>query len=396
MKKTIVTHEQFDEQVPFFRGILVKSLLNIDIPFDDAYELANRLRDELRDVPKISSDELGKRAAEMIKREFGKEKGDLYELMHLRNARIIVRGHDNSDCFSLGELRHSLKACAIPNDTAAAGAIKVQEILRAGGHKEVSRDALRSIVYRCLREHFSRLASDRYLSWRHFKDSCTPLILLIGGTPGSGKSTVAAELAYRLNIARIQSTDMMREIIRSYITPEVAPTLCYSSFEAWRGLPAPRHEPTTTPERRMLEGFLSQVAIMRPALKASIERAVQEGEHLILEGVHVLPSELDLAELNERAVVIPLILSTINRKTLRRRLRRRGSEGGERTPTRYLDHLEEIWGLQSFVVQEAEAANENILPTVTMETTIGEILDTIGKVIMERFPPHPKRLHAVE
>lgn len=393
MKKTIVVHEQVDEQVPFFRGILVKSLVNIEIPFDDAYELANKLRDELRDVPKISSDELGKRVAEMIKKEYGKEKRDLYELMHRRNARIIVRGNGPGDCFSLGELRHSLKACAIPNDTAAAGAVKVQEFLRAGGHKEVNRDALRSIVYRCLREHFSRLASDRYLSWRHFKDSGTPLILLIGGSTGSGKSTVAAELAYRLDIARLQSTDMMREVIRSYITPEVAPTLRYSSFEAWCGLPVPLHEQHTPKETRIIEGFLSQVATMRPALKAAIERAVQEGEHLILEGVHVLPSELDLEEIKKRAVVITLMLSTINRKTLRKRLRRRGSEGGERNPTRYLDHLDEIWDLQSFLVQEAEAANVNVLPTVTIETAIEEILDTTAKEVMKRFPPHPKRLN---
>lgn len=394
MKKTVVIHEQLDEQVPFFRGILVKSLLNVDIPYDDAYELANKLRDDLRDVSKISSDELGKRVAEMVKKKFGKEKGELYELMHLRDARIFVRSNDTSDCFSLGELRHSLKACAIPNDTAAEGAVKVQEFLRAGGHKEVASTALRSIVYRCLREHFSRLASDRYLSWRHFKDSDTPLILLIGGAPGSGKSTVAAELAYRLNIARIQSTDMMREIIRSYITPEVAPTLLYSSFEAWRGLPALRHEHAMAKETRIIEGFLSQVAMMRPALKASVERAVQEGEHLILEGVHVLPSELDMEEIDERAVVISLKLSTINRKTLRRRFRRRGSEGGERSPARYLDHLDEIWELQSFVVQEAEAADVSVLPTVSMETTIGEILDMISKVIMERFPPRPQRLDA--
>ena len=391
MKKTVVIYSQRDGHVPFFRGILVKSLVNIGIKFDDAYELANLVRDELREVPSISTDDLVERVAKLIEARFGKDRRERYELMHREDARILIEGDAGTDCFSVGILRHSLSACAIPKDTAAAGARKVEEMLHAGGHKTVRRDALRRIVYRCLREHFSRLAADRYLSWRCFKDADVPLVLLIGGTPGSGKSTVAAELAYRLNIPRIQSTDMMREIIRSYLTPQVAPALQYSSFEAWRGLPSPRNEQAPVEENRLIEGYLAQVSTMRPALQAAIERAVQEGEHLILEGVHVLPTELDLAPIRERAIVISLMLSTIEKDMLRARLRRRGSEAGERHAMRYLDHLDEIWELQSFLVREAETAEITVLPTGDIETTTGEILDLTSRIIMERFPAHPNR-----
>ena len=393
MKKTVVIYSQRKGHVPFFRGILVKSLVNIGIKFDDAYGLANLVRDELREVPRISTDDLVDRVGKLIEERFGKDPREHYELMHRQDARIRITGDEGMDCFSDGVLRHSLRACAIPKETAAAGALKVEEMLNASGHKELSRDALRMIVHRCLREHFSRLAADRYLSSRRFKDSGVPLVLLIGGPPGSGKSTVAAELAYRLNIPRIQSTDMMREVIRSYLTPQVAPTLQYSSFEAWRGLPSLRNEPVTEEDNRLIEGYLSQVATMRPALQAAMERAVQEGEHLILEGVHVLPTELDLASIQERAILIPLMLSTIDKEALKARLRRRGTETGERHAMRYLDHLDEIWELQSFLVQEAETAEINVLPTGDVETTTSEILDLTSRIIMQRFPAHPHRLH---
>lgn len=391
MKKTLVIYSKRDGHVPFFRGILVKSLVNIGISFDDAYELANVVRDELREVPSISTDDLVDRVAGLIENRFGVELRERFELMHGQNARILVHNEQSSECFSLGVLRHSLRACAIPKDTAAAGAIRVEEILRGGGHLEIRRDALRTIVYRCLREHFSRLAANRYLSTRYFKDSGIPLILLIGGSPGSGKSTVAAELAYRLNIPRIQSTDMMREVIRSYLTPQVAPTLQYSSFEAWRGLPQPRDGQEMTDENRLIEGYLSQVTTMRPALQAAMERAVQEGEHLILEGVHVLPTELDLKPIKERAVVISLILSTIDKEALEARLKRRGAEPGERQAVRYLEHLDEIWELQSFILREAEASDTTVLPTANIETTTGEILDLTSRIIMEKFPAHHAR-----
>lgn len=392
MKKTVVLRESLGEQVPFFRGILVKSLVDTDIAFDDAYELANALRDELRDVPEITTVKLRERVASEIERRFGENKRQRYEHAHAVNARIMVLGNARADCFSIGALRHSLRACAIPNDTASAGALKVHDLLHERGDREIERESLRLIVYRCLREHFSRLAADRYLSWRHFKDSGIPLILLIGGSTGVGKSTVAAELAYRLDVARIQSTDMMREVIRSYVTPEVAPTLQYSSFDAWRGLPQPLGAPADVNADRVIDGFLSQVSTMRPAMHASMERAIQEEENLILEGVHVVPSQLDLARLHEQAIVVPMVLSTIEKEALRHRLSRRGTETVQRQASRYLAHLESIWEVQSFLAEDAEAADINVLPTGDIETTTSEVLEDITKAVMERFPPHPKGL----
>ena len=42
-----------------------------------------------------------------------------------------------------------------------------------------------------------------------------PLVILIGGATGTGKSTVATEIAYRLGITRATSTDFIRQTIRA-------------------------------------------------------------------------------------------------------------------------------------------------------------------------------------
>jgi 2-phosphoglycerate kinase len=94
-----------------------------------------------------------------------------------------------------------------------------------------------------------------------------------------------------LDIVRTQSTDMMREIIRCYLVPHVAPTLGYSSFDAWRGLPQVEGSAASAQDP-VIAGFLAQFGTVRVALEATIVRAVKERTDLIVDGVHVMPTYL--------------------------------------------------------------------------------------------------------
>ena len=53
--KTIVVNEKDQTRVPFLRGILVRSLLDAGLEFDEAMGLASRLRDELSELGEVSS-----------------------------------------------------------------------------------------------------------------------------------------------------------------------------------------------------------------------------------------------------------------------------------------------------------------------------------------------------
>ena len=50
-----------------------------------------------------------------------------------------------------------------------------------------------------------------------------PIILLVGGATGTGKSTVATEVAYRLGITRVTSTDFVRQTMRAFFSREFMP-----------------------------------------------------------------------------------------------------------------------------------------------------------------------------
>ena len=274
MAKLVVIKKPGGDRSPFLRGILVQSLVNAGFAFDDAYEVAQRVRNELQDKREISSTELKGRVAELLEERHGSEQRQRYETELNNKPAIIVHTPTRSAPFSVGILAHSLETCAIPPEMTMQGAGKVLATLRKTGHREIDHKALRRVIYRCLHAHCSPQAADRYLSWRHFENSGIPLIILIGGATGSGKSTVSSELAYRLDISRHQSTDMMREIIRSYLSPQMVPTLKYSSFEAWRGLPGSVDGNKPAIESPVINGFLSQFAAMKLALIATINRGI--------------------------------------------------------------------------------------------------------------------------
>src|SRR5258705_13998682 len=64
-----------------------------------------------------------------------------------------------------------------------------------------------------------------------------PVVLLIGGATGTGKSTVATEIAYRLGITRVTSTDFIRQTMRAFFSHEFMPSIHYSSFDAGLAMP---------------------------------------------------------------------------------------------------------------------------------------------------------------
>jgi 2-phosphoglycerate kinase len=325
--------------------------------------------------------------ARLLEERHGSKKRERYETDPRSEPRIIVHTPTRSTPFSVGILSHSLETCAIPPEMAVQGARKVLAKLRKTGHREIDHKALRRVIYRCLREHCSQEGADRYLSWRRFENSGIPLIILIGGATGSGKSTISSELAYRLDITRHQSTDMMREIIRSYLSPQMVPALKYSSFDAWRGLPTFTDEAGPAIENRIVTGFLSQLGAMKLALEATIDRAIEERHHLIMEGVHVVPTELNLEVKAGEAVVIPIMLASMKKEILRKQLKRRGRERSKHQDSYYLENLDDIWELQSWLLDESDKVGIPIIENWHIEDTVRAALDLVISELMKYFPP---------
>lgn len=118
--------------------------------------------------------------------------------------------------------------------------------------------------------------------------SSSSLIILISGSTGSGKSTLASQLATRLGISSVLSTDSIREALRNNPSAASAvPEVGKSTFDA-----SASYSPTSfDPAIQILSHFQKQCSAVLKVLETYLEKKViPRGESIIVEGVHLVPS----------------------------------------------------------------------------------------------------------
>ncbi len=381
MAKIFVTDSAGGNPVPFLRGILTRSLNEAGLPFEQAYEVASEIRGKLGELSKVSNEALRSLVRGYLQENFAEAVVESYDAVGGPIAGVLVRNLDGGlSPLSRTEHLHCLAACGLGAGQAQkAGGIIVDK-LNADQSREISAEALRALTEECLSEHFGPRAVERYRVWMDFSKSGRPLILLIGGTTGSGKSTVATELAHRLSIVRTQSTDMLREVMRMLIPSRLLPVLHHSSFEAWTTLTAKSGEDGDQDDL-LAAGYLRQAELLAVPCEAVIQRAVRERVSLILEGVHVHPMLLDSVGEVSNAVVVPVMLGVLKPEELRSRLSGRIQEAPERNGKVHLSNYERIWRLQAYLLSEADRAGIPILINEDKEKVTDLVLRTVVDVL---------------
>ncbi len=216
---------------------------------------------------------------------------------------IVIRDGKHGLPYSRGLMAQSFMATGVPPTRAYLAAQRIQEELVERAERTISLAELRDMAVRVLEELAGPEYARRYVKLRELAKLDRPLVILIGGTTGVGKSTIATEVAHRLGITRIVSTDSIREVMRGIFSKELMPAIYESSFNAWRGL----RVPVPHGANPVIVGFREQTAVVVTGIRSLIERAVREGESLVVEGVHVVPGYIEPSQFANAAVVQLLI-----------------------------------------------------------------------------------------
>ena len=143
---------------------------------------------------------------------------------------VVRKGHGLP--YSKGLMAQALSATALSQERSFELARLIERRLAERGQAEIDVAALHALAEEVLVEQEGELTAARYRGWRRLDRLDRPLVVLIGGTTGVGKSTLATMLAARLGVNRVIATDVIRQVLRAFFTIEAMPTVHSSAFEA--------------------------------------------------------------------------------------------------------------------------------------------------------------------
>ena len=367
--------------VPFLRGILTRSLQYAGLSFENAYTVASAVRKSLADEHEITNKNLRKKVCKYLAANGFDQHVESYTSQTIEIPQIRVITGDGADSpFSKGQLADSLEICALPRDEIYKVVTAIEAELLANDQQEITSAEITARVLELLEFHAGPQVSQAYQRWVTFSHTGRPLIILVGGTNGSGKSSIGSELAHRLDIVRTQSTDMLREVMRLMATIRLVPTLHTSSFDAYTKMPSVSE---TYKSEEMIHGYLTQSSQVAVGVEGVVSRTCNEQVSLIIEGVHLHPELMDQIVRETDAIVVPVLLAVLRPKRLKKRLIGRGQVISSRRSSRYLENFNKIWDLQTFLLSGADEFNIPIIANEDEDSTIRQIMLTISEKLEE-------------
>jgi 2,3-bisphosphoglycerate-independent phosphoglycerate mutase len=355
------------------------------LSFETAYAMAQAVRERLADRDEVTTGALRTLIQEELTRLFG---GDvpsqlLEPVKRATDLRVLIEGQPQP--FSRGLLARSIHASGLDLDRAYSLVTQLEGELRNAGSTTMTSGDLARHVGDLLERSESPGTALRYRTIRRIHRLPRPLVIYIGGASGTGKSTLALELAPLLRIYRLNATDTIRQVMRMVFTPSILPALHSSTFES-----APIHTLSGFPdefdaELRLTDTYEEQARRVCVGVRAVVERAIAENMSIVVEGVHLLPGLVPFPDLEGSAHQIPLILGTLDEEAHRARFIAR-SRSGRRGADRYLENFAAIRSIQDYLLQQAEQRDWPLVDTSDGEPPVIETLRVVTGWLEKSVP----------
>ncbi len=291
--------------------------------------------------------------------------------------RITI--HDRSDNrlpFSRGIMATSLLATGVPTEDAYRLASIIQQRLLAARQSDFTAEELVAAVHSILASEADESGlADRWTSWRRAKRSGRPVVIVLCGAPGTGKSTLATRIAVRLAITRVVTSDAIRDVLRTVVPEAVLPELHRSTFDL-----------VVPDSLEPFSGFDRQGNAVGSAAVAIADRLADEHRSLILEGVHMLPGATasSLADHPADPIVVERLILQDDADRHADLLRKRQVTEPLRHGSRHLDGFERIRSIQDHLIDVANRSEVEVVDS----GEAGNLTQNIVEEIVRRLD-HP-------
>jgi 2-phosphoglycerate kinase len=295
-----------------------------------------------------------------------------------RTTQVFISDVEPGLPYSKGLMASRVMVTGLSPLRAYQVAERIEELLEERGVPSVTTAELNAMATHVLEDVAGGRYAKNFVSWQQVERLDTPLVILIGGATGVGKSTIATQLAARLGIVRVVATDMIREVMRALFSKELMPTLYTSSFDAGTAL----REPTPRGDDRVIAGFREQADLVAVGLKALLQRAATEGLSVIVEGAHVVPGVLDVEPYRDRLVPVPVIV-TVDDEELHRSHFAMGTM--DRRRERHANGFANIRKVQKYIRSQALAHGVPVVRNYSLDQAIAAVIDLVVRRATEHL-----------
>ncbi len=290
----------------------------------------------------------------------------------MEEQEITVVRADRQTPFSRGILAQTLAQAGARPELAHQIASQVRAELLAEERYTVEEEEVLARVRDKLVKK-DAIVVGRLDKWRILRESNEPIVVLIGGATGVGTSTLAADVARRLNIQSVVGTDSIREVLRRAISPDLLPILHKSSYEIKRGdVRVPVEE-----DEAVLYGFREQAARVAVGVEAIVDRGLKEGTNLVIEGVHLVP-EIIPERYRDHPNVCLLVVYLSDEHVHRSRFYIRALGTAMRRPAEeYISFFTEIRQIHDYIVESARRVGVHAVENLSIENTSDAAVEVV-------------------
>ena len=368
-------------RIPFLRGMLTHYLLEQGFSFREAYQVADRVRSSIQKQKKVPAGKMIDLVHTHARELFADRPVGNGVFWAPRSRQVLVEDDLGTRPFSKDHLSDSLAITGVDESQAYRIAERIEGDLIHNNRTVVTRDDILKATLNMLHIDSGDAFADRYLTWNRFRKGgqTLPLIVLIGGGTGVGKTTVGVALANLLRVSRVASTDEIRQVMRLMISSDLMPELQVSSYAAWEAIPVPTDE---APDP-VIYGFREQAARVSVGVRATIARAIDENVSLIVDGVHLMPDMLELEAFAGKALFIHMNLYLNDLQQFTDRFESRGKHAAGRTRHRYIKSLDQIMKIQQHILDVGDVAGVPSFENGDLDETVQSIslliMDTLRK-----------------
>ena len=371
---------------PFLRGMVTHDLVQRGLSFDDAYAAVRALRDRLADRDEIETSELRELIEEQLAEMFDASQVEALKLPLRPAADLQVSDEEDlARPFSRGLLASSLQAAGVDPDRAYGLVVRLQAQLRRERVELLDHVELARRVGDHLEVEEGTAAAERYRTVRRIRRLSRPLVIYVAGATGTGKSTLAHELAPLLRIYRVSATDTIRQVMRMVFSPAILPGLHRSSFETVAARAGGSIAAAGEDADPILTSFEEQATRVCVGVRAVVDRALAENTSLIVEGAHLLPPLVPFPDLEGGAYQLMVLLTTLEEEIHRSRFVSRSLSTGRRAQ-HYLENLDSIRVIQEHLLERAERADIPILDTSDSTDVVPRSLRLITGALGQLVP----------